>query len=88
MIDKHIYLYELVRIVRKLYPKKSVSHAFSNELLSLSDRFNATDLLLLDDLIKAIALLNQSGGEKILLATKADFNNAVYLMTDPADKLS
>ncbi|MCF6299410.1 MAG: hypothetical protein L3J01_05985 [Thiomicrorhabdus sp.] len=93
MKDRNIYAYELVRIVRELYPKQSVGHSFKTELLLLKDHFNATDLLLINDLIKVFTLLNQkdrasSEDHKQLLSTQSDFRNAVYLITDPANKLS
>ncbi|NOQ76108.1 MAG: hypothetical protein GQ574_29160 [Crocinitomix sp.] len=85
------YVYELIRITRFLYPTQKVQHTFDGDLNRLGDRFNATDLVLINDLTKSLAMINHQDRDQkngMLLASRSDFYNALYLISPYEFKLS
>ena len=91
-IEKHrLYLYEFVRLTKALYPNQVTSHVFKTELMELAHIYTLSELLLIEDLIKAITLINQKDRTKdklTVLSTLEDFNNAKEMMLPQEYKLS
>lgn len=92
VIEQHkLYLYEFVRLTKALYPNQTTQHTFKVELIELSHIYNLSELFLLEDLIKAITLINQKDRTKnkqTILSTLEDFNNAKEMMLPQDYKLS
>ena len=92
LIEKHrLYLYEFVRLTKALYPNQSTAHTFKAELTELTHIYTLSELLLIEDLIKAITLINQKDRTKekqTVLSTLEDFNNAKEMMLPQEYKLS
>ena len=92
VIEKHrLYLYEFVRLTKALYPNQVTSHVFKEELTKLAHIYTLSELFLIEDLIKAITLINQKDRTKekqTVLSTLEDFNNAKEMMLPQEYKLS
>ena len=92
VIEQHrLYLHEFVRLTNLLYPNQTTHHTFKVELVELAHIYSLSELLLIEDLIKAITLINQKDRAKnkhTILSTLEDFTNAKEMMLPQEYKLS
>jgi len=88
---QRLYLYEIVHLVKALYPSKKISHSFKKDVEELADLYTPSELILLEDLIQALTLLNQLDRDKkgqTIFSNKADFENAKRLLMPNEYKLN
>jgi predicted transcriptional regulator len=79
---QRLYLYELVHLIKALYPHQKTKHNFKTELIDLADVYTPSELLILDDLISCLTLLNQADRQQCnqqFLSTLSDLENAKRL---------
>jgi len=80
---QRLYLYELIHLIKALYPHQKTKHNFKTELIDLADVYTPSELLILDDLISCLTLLNQADRKQSnqqLLSTLSDLENAKRLL--------
>ncbi len=80
--ENRLILYQLIRLIQEISPKKKVQNPYENQIQNLSF-LNPEDQLLFHDLLQAITQLNahsRTNEAGQLIATESDILNALQLL--------